>query len=172
MCESLSSCQSVLNSYFSLLFFNLCSRLHTINSKNITTDFVISNKIVNLYFKLLMNKLKQKFMFELDIFYSSEILILYCTSAQTPLHQVHVTQSLKSTPVVLWLSYSPLDLRFAGSNPAGVDGFFQSIKILSMTSFGREVQHGFHVIDLRHVKEPQAKTTASEQNLSDFSRSL
>ena len=45
-----------------------------------------------------------------------------------------------STPVVPWLSYSPLDPRFAGSSPAGVDGFFQSIKILSVTSFGREVK--------------------------------
>ena len=44
-----------------------------------------------------------------------------------------------STPVVQWL-YSPLDPRFAGSIPAGVDGFFQSIKILSMTSFRREVK--------------------------------
>ena len=33
-----------------------------------------------------------------------------------------------------------LDPRFAGSIPAGVDGFFQSVKILSMTSFGREVK--------------------------------
>ena len=31
-----------------------------------------------------------------------------------------------SIPVVLWLSYSPLDSRFAGSNPAGVDGFFRA----------------------------------------------
>ena len=30
--------------------------------------------------------------------------------------------------------------RGSGSNPAGVDGFFQSVKILSMTSFGREVK--------------------------------
>ena len=45
-----------------------------------------------------------------------------------------------STPVVQWLTYSPLDPRFAGSIPAGVDGFFQSVKILSMTSFGREVK--------------------------------
>ena len=44
------------------------------------------------------------------------------------------------SPVVLWLSYSPLDPRFLGSNPAGVNGFFQSVKILSMTSFGREVK--------------------------------
>ena len=29
----------------------------------------------------------------------------------------------ESTPVTPWLSYSPLDPRFAGSNPAGVDGF-------------------------------------------------
>ena len=63
--------------------------------------------------------------------------------------------------MVQWLSYSPLDPRFAGSIPAGVDGFFfQSIKILSMTSFGRE------------IKEPEAEIRASEQNLSDFSRSM
>ena len=29
-----------------------------------------------------------------------------------------------------------------------------------------------HVVDLRHVKEPQAEIKASEQNLSDFSRSM
>ena len=45
-----------------------------------------------------------------------------------------------STPVVQWLSYSPLDPRFAGSNPPAVDGFFESIKILSMTSLEREVK--------------------------------
>ena len=38
------------------------------------------------------------------------------------------------------LEFSPLDPRFAGSNPAGVGGFFQSVKILSMTSFGRDVK--------------------------------
>ena len=42
---------------------------------------------------------------------------------------------VRSTPVVQWLSYSPLDPRFAGSMD-----FFQSRKILSMTSFGREVK--------------------------------
>ena len=46
----------------------------------------------------------------------------------------------KSTLVIQWLSYSPLDPRFAGSIPAGLDGFFQSVKILSMTSFGRKVK--------------------------------
>ena len=45
-----------------------------------------------------------------------------------------------STPVIPWFSYSPLDPRFAGSNPAGVEAFFQSVKIQSMTSFGREVK--------------------------------
>ena len=45
-----------------------------------------------------------------------------------------------STPVVQWLSYSPLDPRFAGSIPARVDGFFESVKILSMTSFRRAVK--------------------------------
>ena len=28
------------------------------------------------------------------------------------------------------------------------------------------------IVDLRHVKEPQAEIRASEQNLSDFSRSI
>ena len=31
-------------------------------------------------------------------------------------------------------------LTFPGSNPAGVDGFFQTVKTLSMTSFGRKVK--------------------------------
>ena len=35
---------------------------------------------------------------------------------------------LKSAPVVQWLSYSPLDPRFAGSIPAGVGGFFSELK--------------------------------------------
>ena len=35
---------------------------------------------------------------------------------------------MMSTPVVQWLSYSPLNARFAGSNPAEVDGFFSERK--------------------------------------------
>ena len=31
---------------------------------------------------------------------------------------------------------------------------------------------GLNVVDLRHVKEPQAEIRASEKNLPDFSRSL
>ena len=48
--------------------------------------------------------------------------------------------SIKSTLVVPSLSYSPQDPRFTCSNPAGVDEFFQSIKTLSMSTFGREVK--------------------------------
>ena len=55
-----------------------------------------------------------------------------------------------------------------GFKPGRDRWIFQSVKILSMTSFGS----GSHVVDLRHVKEPQAEIRASEQNLSDFSRSL
>ena len=47
---------------------------------------------------------------------------------------------LVPTLVVKRLSYSPLDPRFSGSNPARVNGFFQSLNFLSMTSFGREVK--------------------------------
>ena len=39
-------------------------------------------------------------------------------------------------PLVQWLSYSPLDPRFA----AEVDGFFMRVNILSKTFFGREVK--------------------------------
>ena len=74
----------------------------------------------------------------------------------------------KSIPVVLWLSYSPLHPRFADSNPAGVDEFFQSVKILSMTSFRREVKLWVRVVDLWHVKEPQAEIRAFKQNFRLF----
>ena len=47
---------------------------------------------------------------------------------------------IKSTPVVQWISYSPLDPRFDGFKPGQGRWFFQSVKILSMTSFGREVK--------------------------------
>ena len=46
----------------------------------------------------------------------------------------------QSTPVVPWLSDSPLEPRFAGSHPAGVDGFFENVNILIMNSFEREVK--------------------------------
>ena len=59
-----------------------------------------------------------------------------CLNSNFMYGTINVTRS-ESTPVVQWLSYSPLDPRFAGSIPAGVDGFFQSIKILSMSFFGR-----------------------------------
>ena len=41
-----------------------------------------------------------------------------------------------------------------------------------MSSFRREVKPWVRIVDLRHVKEPQAEIRASEQNLSDFSRSI
>ena len=56
------------------------------------------------------------------------------------------------------------------TRPGSMD-FFQRVKILSMTSFGREVKPWFPVVDLRHAKEPQAEIRAPEQNLSDFSSS-
>ena len=49
---------------------------------------------------------------------------------------------------------------------------FEGVKVLSMTSFGRKVKSWVRVVDLRHVKEPQAEIRASEQNLWDFSRSM
>ena len=74
-----------------------------------------------------------------------------------------------STPVVQWLSYSSLDLRFAGSIPVGVDVFFSERKNPEYDFLQKESKAMGY---LWHVKEPQAKIRASEQNLSDFSRSL
>ena len=63
------------------------------------------------------------------------------------------------------LKFSLVNVAEATLNtPAGVDGCFQSVKILSMTSFGKE-SRGSRVVDLRHVKEPQAEIRTSEQNL-------
>ena len=78
-----------------------------------------------------------------------------------------------STPVVPWLSYYQLDPRFAGSNSAGAEVFFQSVKILSITSFGREGKPcvPYHIFTARK-KKPQAEIRASEQNFLDFSCSL
>ena len=59
-----------------------------------------------------------------------------------------------------------------GFDPGRGRWIFQSVKILSMTSFGMEVKPWIRVVDLRHVKEPQAEIRASVQNLSDFSRSM
>ena len=76
--------------------------------------------------------------------------------------------------MVQWLSYSPLDPRFSGSIPVGVDGFFFSERKHPEYDFLRKGKKaaGSRDVDLRHVKEPQAKNRASEQNLSDFSRSM
>ena len=58
----------------------------------------------------------------------------------TAISALTMWQGPTSTPVVQRLSYSPLDQRFAGSITAEVDGFFQSVKILSMPSFWRETK--------------------------------
>ena len=42
-----------------------------------------------------------------------------------------------------------------GSNPAEAVRIFQGEKILSMPFFGGEVSCWSHVVDLRHVKDPQ-----------------
>ena len=74
--------------------------------------------------------------------------------------------------MVPWLSYLPLDPRFAGSNPAGVGGFFSERKNPGYDFLRKEVKPSVRIVDLQHVKEPQAEIRASEQSLSDFSRSL
>ena len=50
--------------------------------------------------------------------------------------------------------------------------FFRGQKILSTTSFGRQVKSMVPCRSLRNVKESQAEIRASEQNLLDFPRSM
>ena len=75
----------------------------------------------------------------------------------------------ESSSRVQWLSYSPLEPRFAGSNPAGVDGFFSERENPEYDFLWKGSKAvGICVVDLRHIKERQAKIRSSEQNLSDF----
>jgi hypothetical protein len=67
-----------------------------------------------------------------------------------------------SSSVTYWLACFPLDLRFAGSNPAEMDGFLRDIKIRNMTSFGGEAKPSapYRKI-LRHVKKPSHESVTS-----------
>ena len=51
-----------------------------------------------------------------------------CDCKGKHIHSLGTTKRYMSSPVVPWLSYSPLDPKFTGSNPAGVDGFFSDRK--------------------------------------------
>ena len=59
-----------------------------------------------------------------------------------PAHRsLMVSEFLTKHKVLVLPSHHVLQiLRLAGSNPAGVDGFFQSVKILIMASYRREVK--------------------------------
>ena len=61
-----------------------------------------------------------------------------------------------------------------GFDPSRSRWIFQSVKILSIPSFGREVKPWVPCrrFSLRHAKEAQAEIRASEQNVSDLSPSM
>ena len=52
----------------------------------------------------------------------------------------------------LGVTCSPQDPRFAGSNPAEADGFFQDVKILSTSSPGRPLSWGVPSLRLGSLK--------------------
>ena len=56
----------------------------------------------------------------------------------------------------LGVTCSPRDPRFAGSNPADVDGCFQEVKLLRTSPPGGILSWRSQVWDFRLVKEPQA----------------
>ena len=74
-----------------------------------------------------------------------------------------------SGPVVIIFATGP---EVREGKPGRGRWIFSESKTLIMTSFGSKVKPWFRVVDLRHVKEPQVEIRTSEQNLSDFSRSL
>ena len=57
----------------------------------------------------------------------------------------------------LGVTCSPRDPRFAGSNPAEVDGFFQDVKTLSTSPPGGTLSWGSRVSNFRLVKETQVR---------------
>ena len=56
----------------------------------------------------------------------------------------------------LGVTWSPRDPRFAGSNPAEFDGYFQDVKILNTSPPRGTLSWGSRVCDFRLVKESQA----------------
>ena len=72
-------------------------------------------------------------------------------------------------PVIIMLATGS---EVQGFKPVRGRWIFSERKNPSMTSFGREVKPWVRIIDLRHVKELKAEIRASDQNLSDFSRSI
>ena len=81
----------------------------------------------------------------------------------------------------LWRSVHPGDpvviILASGSEVRGFDPdrgrwIFQSVNILSMTSFGREVKPWVPCRRFKALKKAQAEISSSEQNLSAFSRSM
>ena len=60
-----------------------------------------------------------------------------------------------------------------GLVPTGVDGFFQSVKILTITSFGREVKPWVPCRAFTaRKKNLKPKLEPLSKNLSDFSRTM
>ena len=66
-----------------------------------------------------------------------------------PAFQPSFTSGYIRYPIIglggLGVIFSPRDPRFAHSNPTGVDGFFQDVKILSTSPLGGTLTWGFRV---------------------------
>ena len=82
---------------------------------------------------------------------------------------IMIIVGLSNLIVSLGVMCSSRDSRFAGSNPAEVDGFFQDVKILCTSPPGGTVSRGPQVWDFRLVKEPQVW---KNRPLSNFSRRI
>ena len=73
------------------------------------------------------------------------------------IHQRHYIYSTKIGLDDLEVTCLSRDPRFAGSNPAKVDGFFEDVKILNTSPPGGTLSRGSRVWDFRLVKEPQVR---------------
>ena len=77
----------------------------------------------------------------------------------TNLYTMPMSRDVSNVGVVglggIGVTCSPRDPRFAGSNPAEVDGFFQDRNILSKSPLTGTLSWGSRVWNFRLVKEPQ-----------------
>ena len=118
------------------LLFSFCSQFLHLLLKSSRRGCLF---LPTLHFRYLsfIGVMKNTFFFE----YAQSNWLLYSgycleASSRTPL----VTNS---KPQWSHVKCSPRDPRFAGWNPADVDGFFQDVKILSTSPLGRTLSWGF-----------------------------
>ena len=143
------SSQFMLNPVIIYMFSSMCSFFFPWSLQSSVTLFLFSS--FRLDFLLLVNSNKKGML--KDIFYQQQISLygfIYFSLSKFKFRLLIVDLG------GLGVTCSPRGPRFADSNPAEVDGFFQNVKILSTRSPRGTFSWGTQVWDFRLVKELQA----------------